>query len=137
MKKIAFLITIMLLCVNAFALNSEEISTARKLYDMGVFTKPRTLLQWQYSISTIDCASAILKALSVANSNIEERELFYSNKVFHQNKKIEIISIEIDNLKRENELLFDINDELIKDVENQKKNDFYIFLLLIGAYIFK
>lgn len=135
MKKISLLIMILVVGVNVFALDSNELETTRKLYELGIFTQPRTLLQWQEPIKTIDCASAIIKSLSVANDNIYERELFYSNKVQHQNNRIAFNAKSIDALKVENELLFNLNNELIKEQERQKDNSALLWIALIATNI--
>ena len=136
MKKIAILMIILFVTANVHALNTEEESTARKLYDAGIFTEKRAESDWQEPIKTIDCASAIIKSLSAANDNIDERELFYSNKVTHQNKKIKLIQARVKRLEAENELLFIHKEELMKEQERLANDQVITWITVVALTFF-
>lgn len=136
MKKIILLLSIVFLTVNAYALTEQEQSTARKLFDAGIFTEQRSALDWQEPIRTIDCASAVIKSLSAANDNIEARELFYSNKVIHQNKKIKDLQSRVWSLEEENDLLFATNDMILKEIDEQKSDRVIMWLTLVAMTAF-
>lgn len=135
MKKAVLLITILLFTINAYALNIEEESTARKLFDAGIFTEQRDESDWQEPIKTIDCASAIIKSLSVANDNIGERELIYANKVIHQNNKIRSLQSRVSRLESDNELLFVENNRILKEQE-RLASDRVIMWITVVAFTF-
>ena len=64
MKKLFVLLMVMVVSTGVMAneLSKEEGSTVYKLEKQGIFTKKRTVEEWQAPIRTIDAASAIIKS---------------------------------------------------------------------------